>query len=155
MPNQIEAALVEGLTVYGYKTLRDLVLHLGGSIDGVTDIVQLLPQPHTEIMYTRPDSYLNFKDIRGQETAKRALEIAAAGGHNIMMHGPPGTGKTMLARAFPYLLPDLSFDEMLEVTAIHSSSMWQPLATTRSPTIRTIWTSFPSRSVLLTVSMIL
>lgn len=118
--NAEEAALVEGLTIYGCSTIRDLVLHLGGTIDGVEDIVTLLPQPHTDIVYTRPDSFLDFKDVRGQETAKRALEIAAAGGHNIALYGPPGTGKTMLARAFTGILPPLTHSQALEVTRIHS-----------------------------------
>jgi magnesium chelatase family protein len=120
--NAQEAALVEGITVYGVKSLQELVLHLGGTIDGVTQLVEIAPQPKTEVVYMRPDSYLDFKDIHGQETAKRALIIAAAGGHNIALYGPPGTGKTMLARAFTGILPPLSTKEALEVTRIHSIS---------------------------------
>lgn len=120
--NAEEAALIEGLTVYGCKNIRNLVLHLGGTIEGVDEILTIEPQKPTEIMYTRPDSFLDFKDVRGQETAKRALEIAAAGGHNIALYGPPGTGKTMLARAFTGILPPLTHDEALEVTRIHSVS---------------------------------
>lgn len=118
--NAEEAALVEGITVYGCSTIQDLVLHLGGVIEGVEKIITLIPQKHTEIIYSRPDSFLDFKDVRGQETAKRALEIAAAGGHNIALYGPPGTGKTMLARAFTGILPPLTHDQSLEVTRIHS-----------------------------------
>lgn len=118
--NTEEASLVQGLTVYGCKNLRDLVLHLGGTIEGVEDVITLTPAPYTDIAYSRPDSYLDFKDIRGQETAKRALLIAAAGGHNIALYGPPGTGKTMLARAFTGILPPLSRTEALDVTRIHS-----------------------------------
>ena len=118
--NAEEASLVEGITVYGCATIRDLILHLGGNIDGVNDIVTISPQRPTEISYTRPDSFLDFKDVRGQETAKRALEIAAAGGHNIALYGPPGTGKTMLARAFTGILPPLTRNQALEVTRIHS-----------------------------------
>jgi magnesium chelatase family protein len=77
-------------------------------------------QPKTKINYKREIRAGDFSDIRGQETAKRGLEIAAAGGHNIAMYGPPGTGKTMLARVFSGLLPDLSEDEVLEITGIHS-----------------------------------
>lgn len=118
--NAKEAALVSGLKVYGCKNLKELVLHLGGTIDGVDEIISLEPEKHVGIVYVRPDSFLDFKDIRGQETAKRALEIAAAGGHNIALYGPPGTGKTMLARAFTGILPPLTHDEALEVTRIHS-----------------------------------
>lgn len=118
--NAEEASLVEGLTVYGCKSLEDLVLHLGGTIEGVEKVVALSPKEKTDIVYVRPDSFLDFKDIRGQETAKRALLIAAAGGHNIALYGPPGTGKTMLARAFTGILPPLTREETLEVTRIHS-----------------------------------
>ncbi len=119
--NKEEAALVDDICVYGYKTLRDIVLHLGGTIDGVTaPETFLLQTPPTELHYVRPDFFLDFKDVRGQETAKRALEIAAAGGHNIALYGPPGTGKTMLARAFTGILPPLHKDDALEVTRIHS-----------------------------------
>ena len=118
--NRVEAALVSGVTIYGCRTLQELVLHLGGAIDGVTDIIELTPQTPTEIIYKKQESFLDFKDIRGQETAKRALEIAAAGGHNIALYGPPGTVKTMLARAFTGILPPLLRDEALEVTRIHS-----------------------------------
>jgi magnesium chelatase family protein len=118
--NAEEAALIPGITIYGCSNIKDLVLHLGGTIEGVDDIVTLIPQMQTEVKYTRPDSFLDFKDVRGQETAKRALEIAAAGGHNIALYGPPGTGKTMLARAFTGILPPLTRTEALEVTRIHS-----------------------------------
>lgn len=118
--NAEEASLISGLSIYGCETLQELVLHLGGLIEGVEDVVTIPPTPHTDIVYKRPDSYLDFKDIRGQETAKRALLIAAAGGHNIALYGPPGTGKTMLARAFTGILPPLSREEALEVTRIHS-----------------------------------
>lgn len=118
--NVEEAALIEGLTIYGCSNIKELVLHLGGTIDGVDDIVTLIPQKKTLITYIQPNSFLDFKDVRGQETAKRALEIAAAGGHNIALYGPPGTGKTMLARAFTGILPPLSPSQALEVTRIHS-----------------------------------
>lgn len=127
--NASEAALVRGIRVYGCKNLQDLVLHLGGTIEGIQRVLELSPVPNTDIVYVRPDSYLDFKDIRGQETAKRALTIAAAGGHNIALYGPPGTGKTMLARAFTGILPPLSEQEVLEVTRIHS------VAHTRTPLI--------------------
>ena len=118
--NKEEAALIDGLTVYGCKTLSDIILHLGGTLENNNDIVNIQPQIKTEIIYKTPDSFLDFKDIKGQASAKRALEIAAAGGHNIALYGPPGTGKTMLARAFTGILPSLSHDETLVVTRIHS-----------------------------------
>jgi magnesium chelatase family protein len=85
-------------------------------------IVSLIKEKKTDIVYTSPQHFLDFKDIRGQATAKRALEIAAAGGHNIALYGPPGTGKTMLARAYTSILPPLTQEEILEVTRIHSLS---------------------------------
>ena len=131
--NKKEAALVEGLVVYGCSHIRDIILHFGGTIEGVTDILELEPVPKTEIVYSRPDSFLDFKDVRGQETAKRALEIAASGGHNIALYGPPGTGKTMLARAFTGILPPLSHDEALAVTRIHSVANTQTSIITHPP----------------------
>jgi magnesium chelatase family protein len=131
--NKEEAALVEGLTVYGCRTLKDLVLHLGGIIEGVDTILEIPVTPHTDVVYVRPDSFLDFKDVRGQETAKRALEIAAAGGHNIALYGPPGTGKTMLARAFTGILPALTRSEALEVTRIHSVAHTRATLITHPP----------------------
>lgn len=111
--NAREAALIADIEVYGAATLRDVTDHLAGET--------LLSQtPPTTITYTTPQHAIDFADVRGQESAKRGLEIAAAGGHNIALYGPPGTGKTMLARAFTGLLPQLSFDEVLEVTSVHS-----------------------------------
>lgn len=131
--NKEEAALVSGLTIYGCKNLKELVLHLGGAIEGVEEVVSIEPVPHTDIVYVRPDSFLDFKDIRGQETAKRALLIAAAGGHNIALYGPPGTGKTMLARAFTGILPPLERNEALEVTRIHSVAHTKSTIITHPP----------------------
>ncbi len=112
--NAREAALIEDINVYGVKTLKELAEHF--SKDGV----KIPIQEKTEVQYSQRDESGDIGEVAGQESAKRALEIAAAGGHNIMMYGPPGTGKTMLAKTFSGILPDLSYDEILEVTAIHS-----------------------------------
>jgi magnesium chelatase family protein len=131
--NVKEAALIDGITVYGCSHLRDIILHLGGTIDGVYERISIAPEEYTDIAYIRPDSFLDFKDVRGQEIAKRALEIAAAGGHNIALYGPPGTGKTMLARAFTGVLPPLTREETLEVTRIHSVSYTKTSLITHPP----------------------
>jgi magnesium chelatase family protein len=120
--NREEAALIEGLAVYGCRTLSDIILHLGGTLENNQLVKEIPKEEVKEIMYTKPEQFLDFKDIKGQENAKRALEIAAAGGHNIALYGPPGTGKTMLAKAFTGILPKLTKEEALEVTRIHSIS---------------------------------
>lgn len=125
--NAEEAALVEGIQVYGAGSLKEVIEHIDippKSLQRPKKIPRkITPQPQTKINYSknlRENKGGDFSDIRGQETAKRGLEIAAAGGHNIAMYGPPGTGKTMLARVFSGLLPDLSTEEVLEITGIHS-----------------------------------
>lgn len=113
--NAREAAVVDGLQVYGAKHLADVAdllntpdRHSPLKIDGKAELAA--PQFNG----------LDLKDVKGQTQARRALEIAAAGGHNVIMVGPPGSGKTMLARRMPGILPPLSFQEALEVTQIHS-----------------------------------
>jgi magnesium chelatase family protein len=123
--NAEEAALVDGIKVYGVNNLNEIVEHLNTNIvkDSPSQNSKrtvLRTQPKTEVVYGNKVASSDFSDIRGQEGAKRGLEIAAAGGHNIAMYGPPGTGKTMLARAFSQLLPDLTLEEVLEITGIHS-----------------------------------
>ncbi len=124
--NAVEAALISGIKVFGANNLKEVIEHLDTTPKNLQDkekINKKIPlQPQTEIVYNRSGENKggDFSDIRGQETAKRGLEIAAAGGHNIAMYGPPGTGKTMLARVFSGLLPDLSTEEVLEITGIHS-----------------------------------
>ncbi|MBP9668769.1 MAG: YifB family Mg chelatase-like AAA ATPase [Candidatus Pacebacteria bacterium] len=112
--NADEAALVEGLTVRPAATLRDVVLHLTKPTEFLLSSRVCAPTPDSN------EHLALLDEIRGQEGAKRALEIAAAGEHNIAFYGPPGTGKTMLARALASLLPPLTHDDMLEVTTIHS-----------------------------------
>ncbi len=111
--NVEEAALIEGVDVYGADSLQTLIKHLTKEkLIGVAK--------KTLIKKKESSAKVDFSDVRGQERAKRGLLIAAAGGHNVAMYGPPGTGKTMLAKAFAGILPELSFDEMLEATSIHS-----------------------------------
>jgi len=121
--NAIEAALVEGIKIFGANNLKEVVEHIDETKKSFEDKKiqkKIFVQIQTKVNYKKEIKGADFSDIRGQEGAKRGLEIAAAGGHNIAMYGPPGTGKTMLARAFSQLLPDLSIEEVLELTGIHS-----------------------------------
>ncbi len=112
--NAREALLADGVTVYAPKSLSELLQHLKGE--------KPLPRLVRDRHVPQQPLSLDLRDVKGQESAKRALEIAAAGRHNIVFYGPPGTGKTMLARALAGILPPLTDDDMLEVTAIHSTA---------------------------------
>lgn len=112
--NANEALLAEGVVVYAPKTLAELTAHLKGE--------KLLAPLAREKRTSVPPPAIDLAEVKGQESVKRALEIAAAGRHNLVLYGPPGTGKTMLARALSGILPPLTPDEMLEVTAIHSTA---------------------------------
>lgn len=128
--NAEEAAVVTGLEVYGAETLEELLSHLKGErkiAPTLVDVERLLS------MTLEADA--DFSEVRGQKSARRAMEIVAAGSHHALLVGPPGAGKTMLSRRLPSILPDLSFEEALEVTKVHSIAgklpSGQPIVITR------------------------
>lgn len=110
--NAAEAAFAEGLRVRPVPDLRALLRHLNGEEE--------LPVAEAPVLTSEGAAGPDFAEVKGQENVKRALEVAAAGGHNVLMVGPPGSGKSMLARRLPSILPDMSRPEMLESTEIHS-----------------------------------
>ena len=109
-----EAALVPDVEVIPIKTLNELVNHLNGAVK-ITPTVVAIDEAKDQL-----DGITDFRDVKGQEHVKRALEVAAAGNHNVIMVGSPGAGKTLLARAMPSVLPSLSVDEALDVTRVYS-----------------------------------
>lgn len=127
--NEQEAALLEGFTIHIVESLAALVEHLKQTT--------LLPQVlHRPFVSSQHKGGVDFSHIKGQENAKRALQIAAAGGHNIVLYGPPGTGKSMLAKAFIGILPSLNNQEFIEVATIYSAAGLSENITTTTPPFR-------------------
>lgn len=110
-----EAALIAGIDVYPVTSLTSLINHLQGA-----EPIEIMRSDPEAFTYVPDPSLIDFADIKGQEHVKRGMEIAAAGGHNLIMSGPPGSGKTLLARSMPGILPAMSLEESLEVTRIYS-----------------------------------
>ena len=146
--NAKEAAIITGLTVIGAKTLTDIVNHFNISSPEHKKIAPTVVNIEEYMQHqTDQDGYFDFKDVKGQLKAKKAMEIAAAGAHNLLMSGPPGSGKTLLAKCFASILPPLTFDESIELTKIYSiSGLVNP--------IRPLITSRPYRSVHHTASAV-
>jgi len=115
-PNAHEAAVVDRLKVYGAENIREVT----GFLNGESQLMQTVVNTREKFNSDINSNSLDFSDVRGQENVKRALEIAASGGHNIILIGPPGSGKTMLARRIPGILPPMTSEESLETTKIHS-----------------------------------
>jgi magnesium chelatase family protein len=115
-PNRAEAAVVQGLQLYAVRSLKDAV----SALNDPAGFLSMEPEPPPPPPVPAPRSDGDFADVHGQSLARRALEIAASGGHNTLMSGPPGSGKTMMARRLAGILPPLTFDEALDVTSIHS-----------------------------------
>lgn len=128
--NRFEASAVKGIEIYPAKDLNEVISHLNNkkTIPKFTSNIE-------DYFFNHDNSILNYSSVKGQESIKRALEIAASGGHNCLLIGAPGSGKTMMAKRLPSILPDLTFEESLEITKIHSISGTMPknvpLITTR------------------------
>lgn len=115
--NEREAAAIENLEIIGVNHLREVVDYLNGNLNIEGTKINII-----EIFNKKEKEEIDFSEVKGQENVRRALEISAAGGHNCILIGPPGSGKTMIAKRIPTILPDLTFEESLEITKIHSIS---------------------------------
>lgn len=139
--NAMEAAVVEGLEVYGVNTIKEVA----GFFNGSQELSQTKVDVQQEFLERRSLFEFDFSDVKGQENVKRALEVAAAGGHNVIMIGPPGSGKSMMAKRIPSILPPFSLDEALETTKIHSVAG-------KTDVCRSLMTNRPFRSPHHTIS---
>ena len=118
--NAAEATIVQGVNIYGMHHLSQVMNFIQGKNTGSSEKITAQKDQCQQCRVVRPNNEYDFSMVRGQETVKRALEIAASGGHNVLMLGPPGSGKTLLARCLPSILPPLSYQEALQTTTIYS-----------------------------------